>query len=271
MNRIIDIAGDGYAVMCRDNSLVAIKDSEEKLKVHFSDIACVVAHGNSLSYTNTLLQKLIEYNIPFIICDKAHNPFGMLLPFCRHYEYGKRIQIQIEASLPAKKSAWKQIISAKLLNQARVLHLFKEYQAADKLIGYSKDVRSADSDNREGVGARLYFSKLFSDFLRNPESEDVVNAALNYGYAIVRSAVARAVCGSGLNPSFGLFHSSGHNPHCLIDDLVEPLRPFVDKIVKAKYAQIIANDSLTPKLKKMLSEVLAEKIVFEDHTCPVKI
>nr|BAV59345.1 CRISPR-associated protein Cas1 [Candidatus Endomicrobium sp. MdMp-027] len=265
MWRIIDINGDGYHICVRNNNFCALKDNEEKLHVNFLDINCIILYGNSITYTNSAIQKCLENEIPIIFCDKTHIPTGMLLPHFNIAEYGKRLEIQLSASQPIQKQAWKQIITEKLINQANCLaSLIRESHKHLQLSELAKEVKTGDHTFREGVGARIYFEELFDNFQRSDKSEDIINSSLNYGYSILRSCVARAVVSSGLNPSISIFHSKNKNPFCLIDDLMEPLRPMVDYIIKSRFNDFIKEKKLTPTLKKILVSITEKKLLFEN-------
>ncbi|OON99249.1 MAG: hypothetical protein ATN35_01605 [Epulopiscium sp. Nele67-Bin004] len=246
MWRIIDIGGDDLFLHTERDSLVAVRDSKEQSRVHFSDIHSIICHSYGAVYSDKMFKKCLEFNIPLIICDDKHTPQGMLLPFMQHTDAGKRFKLQLNATVPQKKRAWKMIIEEKLRNQAKLLEAVE--LPFDKIKQLSKHVLSGDSDNKEAQGARIYFQSLFGkDFLRTSDNE--INALLNYAYTVLRSCVARAVIGAGLHPSLGLHHSANHNPYCLVDDLMEPFRPFADGIV----LDIIKNyDDITicPQIKK---------------------
>lgn len=263
MWRIIDIGGDNYTLLCNQENFVAVKDGEEKLRVHFSDINSIVVHSYSVVITGVFIQKILEYNIPLIICDRTHNPNGFIISAFKHSEYGNRINLQINASIPLRKKAWQQIIMAKIKNQARVFCKLNRLNEYNILLNYSKEVKSGDSTNREAVASRFYFSNLFEDFKRDSNSSDIINASLNYAYAVLRSNIARAIVGSGLNPALGIFHSHKHNYFCLVDDLIEPLRPFVDFYVKRNLNKIKQFRELNPELKKLLVGVIQENYEYK--------
>ncbi len=256
MWRIIDISGDNYRFVFSQNNFVAVKDGEERLRAHLSDINCIIVHSYSVSYSGVLLQKLLEYNVPLVLCDRFHNPCGILLANFLHSEYGNRINAQINASLPLRKKAWKNIVAAKILNQAGVLSLMGRKDACSQLQEYADDVKSGDATNREGAAARIYFPSLFDNFKRDKNSEDIINSSLNYAYAILRSNTARAIVGSGLNPALGIFHSHKQNPLCLVDDLMEPLRPFADLYVKNNVSELRDKKFLDSETKNLLSGII---------------
>lgn len=211
------------------------------------------------------MQKLIEYNIPLIICDRAHNPAGMFIQTFKHSEYGNRIYTQINASKPLLKKAWKQIIETKIKNQAKLLLNIGKKDEYEILMKYSQTVKSGDSTNREAAAARVYFNSLFVDFKREPDGNDIINSCLNYAYAILRSNVARCVVGAGMNPSLGIFHSYKHNYFCLVDDLMEPLRPFIDSHIRENIEFIKDNNSLNPEVKKILARIIQKRFIYNDE------
>lgn len=265
MWRIIDISGDNYSLISHQENLVVLKEGDEKLRVHFSDINCIISHSYSITLSGVLIQNLIDYNIPFIFCDRAHNPSGILLQTFKHSEYGNRLQLQIKASKPMLKKAWKQIIEVKIKNQAKVLLYIGKEEEYKILMKYSYEVKSGDLTNREASASRIYFQNLFDNFNRNPDSNDIINSSLNYAYALLRSNVARSVVGCGLNPSLGIFHSYKHNYFCLIDDLMEPLRPFVDRYIKENIDEISKYNSLTPEVKRMLVNILEKNFNYNNE------
>lgn len=246
MWRIVDIGGDELFLHVDRDSLIAVKENQEQGRVHFSDIHSIICHSYGATYSDKLFKKCLEFNVPLIICDDKHTPQGMLMPFMQHTDAGKRFQIQLDASLPRKKQAWKLIIEEKLSNQSLLLESIKN--PSEKLKILSKHVLSGDPDNKEAQGARIYFPLLFGKkFLRH--SNHPANGLLNYAYTVLRSCVARSVIGVGLHPSIGIHHSANQNPYCLVDDLMEPFRPFADYLV----FEIIRNNKdyeICPKIKK---------------------
>ncbi|ACC97806.1 CRISPR-associated protein Cas1 [Elusimicrobium minutum Pei191] len=264
MWRVLDIPGDGYHLCVKNNNFSAVKDREEKLHCLFDDINSIILYGNNITISNTCIQKCLEHKVPVIFCDKTYNPAGMLLSSFTTNIYGRRLQLQINASKPQIKQAWQQIITSKLNNQAEVLKRFDTLKAAETIFNMAREVRSGDATFKEGVGAKVYFENLFNDFHRNTDDKDIINSALNYGYAIVRSSIARAVVSAGLNPAIGIFHSKNHNPFCLIDDLIEPLRPLIDFMVKNKLDVLTQEESLSPSAKKYMASVIESNLYFED-------
>jgi CRISPR-associated protein Cas1 len=265
MWRVLDIGGDGYHLCVKNNNFSAVKDRQEKLHCLFDDINTIILYGNNITISNSCIQKCLEHKVPVIFCDKTYTPCGMLLLSFTTNIYGQRLRLQINVPKPKIKQAWQQIIISKLNNQAEVLKKFGISKAANIIFDMAKEVRSGDASFREGVGAKVYFENLFSDFHRNTDGQDIINSALNYGYAIVRSSIARAVVSAGLNPAIGIFHSANHNPFCLIDDLIEPFRPVVDLVVKSREEFFATEKNLSPLAKRELAKITESNLYFNDN------
>ncbi len=227
-NRIIELMSDGLKVSVNRGFLHVEKEGNVLANIPFNSILSLVVTGHQIVYTDNLLRRLCEENIPLIILGKSYLPTGMLYSFEGHFKQMEIQHMQIEQKKPLYKKLWQSIIQEKIQNQSRVLDYFERENPIKEI---SKHVLSGDTDNKEGYAAKLYFKSLFgNNFIRNREL-DGVNAFLNYGYAILRSALARYVVASGLNPSYGINHHNKLNPFCLVDDLIEPFRPLVDKLV----------------------------------------
>ena len=193
------------------------------------DIGYALIEDQSVSVTIPAMDAMAKNNVAVVFCDAKKMPSSMLLNLDSNSVLAEVYKSQIGASGPMKKNLWKQIVSAKIENQARLLNeLGKD---GDSLKPYYMNVKSGDADNREGIAAKQYWKLLFgSDFVRSRDGE-MPNAMLNYGYSILRAGMARAIMGSGLFPAFGIFHKNRYNAFPLADDLMEPYRPYVDQIV----------------------------------------
>ena len=199
-----------------------------EVTVPLADLAALIVSHPQVSYTHAVLSGLATAGATFIACDEKHLPAAMLLPLVSHSMQTERFAAQAQLSFPARKRIWQEIVRAKLLSQARLL---EERTERDWGLGpLASRVRSGDAGNLESQAARLYWRALFGDFHRDPEGEGI-NSCLNYGYAVVRAIVARALCGAGLHPSFGVHHHNRYDAFCLADDLMEPFRPLVDRVV----------------------------------------
>ena len=210
------------------------EEKKEAVKtVPIEDIASVVLDNKQITITQALLGSLLEENCAVITCDSSHLPTGLMLPLDGHTLQNERFRSQIAASLPLKKQIWQQTIQSKIANQAAVL----EYATGEKhqnMLKWATGVRSGDPENLEARAAAYYWKTLFSDIIRGfirGRDEDAPNNLLNYGYAIVRANVARALVCSGLLPTLGVHHRNKYNAYCLADDIMEPYRPYVDLLV----------------------------------------
>jgi CRISPR-associated protein Cas1 len=214
---------------------------------------------------------LAEQDIVVISCDQKHLPISLNLPIYGNTLHSKRIQKQISITVPQKKQLWASIIKQKIINQAKILSILKPGISVELLINASKDVRSGDTTNREAYASTFYWKHLFDlDFIRDRYG-DPPNHLLNYGYAIVRSSIAKAIVGSGLHPSLGLSHKNQYNAFCLADDLMEPYRPFVDFTVFSMAAREDISEELTTKIKRELLSILTMDVIVNKRTSPLMV
>lgn len=221
-----------------DRQLIVDQDGGS-VTLALEDIACLVLDTPQVSVTGALLSACADAGIAVIVPDDKHHPSGVLLPFHRHHAQAYVAHVQVGITQPLKKRLWQNLVVAKITNQADALAL-KKMADANILREMAGHVGSGDPDNVEAKAARLYWSRLFADFIRRDES-DIRNALLNYGYAVVRAALARAVVACGLIPAFGLNHASKTNAFNLVDDLIEPFRPLVDILA---FDQFITADAV---------------------------
>lgn len=262
MWRILDISGDGYHIYV-EHSNVRIAKGDSVTAVAFADIHSIICHGYRNEYSETFLSKCIENEVPVIFCDSKHHPSGMLLPWYQHGESFLRQKIQIDMTVPRGKRAWKYIIQAKIRAQAALLNMYSIPQS-NILKQLADKVTSGDSSNMEAQAARIYFTSLFGKTFLRSDDTNPINSFLNYGYIVLRFLVARMVVSCGLNPSIGVFHSGLRNPFCLIDDLMEPLRPFVDyKVIEN--LTVINSLILTPQIKKELISIILMPVEFNSQ------
>jgi CRISPR-associated protein Cas1 len=240
----------------RDKQLIiSLKEDNQERTIPVEDIGYIVLDNNQISFTMNLLEEMNNNNVAVIFCNNKHLPNAMLLNLDGHHLQTELFRNQIEASGPIKKNLWKQTIEAKIRNQAALLKkLEKEYR---DLKIYAGNVKSGDSDNKEGAASRLYWPRLLGNGFIRDRYGPPPNQVLNYGYTILRAAVARALCGSGLLPTLGIQHHNRYNAFCLADDIMEPYRPFVDEIVnelKDKCdEQIIVDKEIKAELLKIMT------------------
>jgi CRISPR-associated protein Cas1 len=238
--------GDGSPVARDPESGLRARDSQSQ-SIPFADIAVLITSHPQISFTQAVLAGLAAAGGMFIVSDERHLPAAMLLPLSTHSTQTERFAQQAAVSLPTRKRTWQQIVQAKLRAQGRLLEeVTGKNGGLDLLAG---KVRSGDPDNLEAQAARIYWQALFGEgsaaspeqvFRRDREGGGV-NPHLNYGYAVLRAVVARALCGAGLHPSLGIHHHNRYDTFCLADDLMEPFRPLVDRVV-AK----LPRDGVTP-------------------------
>jgi len=226
MWRVLDLGGDNYYLHSQRNSLVVERDGVET-KIPYQDIHSITCHGNGIIYSDSVFKACIKHNIPMVFCDDRHVSTGILLSLYQHKDSAQRHAVQLLASLPRKKLAWKLIVVQKLQNQSDFLKYLGLNRFAEQVKTLSTRVQSGDPSNVEAQVARLYFNALHGQEFYRSDDENNINAKLNYGYTILRSSVARAVISGGLHPGYAVYHSSRINPYSLIDDLMEPFRPMV--------------------------------------------
>jgi CRISPR-associated protein Cas1 len=229
VGRIVEVATDGRHLAVERGFLIVAEHGAEVGRVPLDDIAAVIANAHGITYSNNLLVKLTERGIPAVLCGANHMPAAIVWPVASHHIQTGRMSDQIAASLPLKKRLWSQIVRAKILAQGATLAAVGAPHGGFYLL--SRKVRSGDADNVEAEAARRYWPLLFGPEFRRDKDGDGTNGMLNYGYAVLRAGIARAVMAAGLHPGFGLMHSNRSNPMVLIDDLMEPFRPIVDREV----------------------------------------
>jgi CRISPR-associated protein Cas1 len=235
----------------REHFSLAI-DQEETAFVPFEDIAVIVLNHREITLTHPVLSACAEYGIGLYATGSNHQLAGIFLPFLPHSRTTRMMRKQLGVAKPTAKQAWASIVRRKIENQAACLKLCGA-KGVDRLESYARHVRSGDPDNLEAQAAAFYFAQLYGpEFTRTDERW--TNAALDYGYAVLRGAIARGLVAHGLHPTVGLFHDSEQNAFNLADDLIEPFRPLVDLHV-AKHAAL-TDGELIPADKQALVALL---------------
>ena len=258
-----------FCLSLRNNQMIInTKEMPEMQRsVPIEDIGFLILEHQQTNITLPLLNALSDNNVAVIFCGDNFMPNAMLMNLDSNKTQGESYRAQIEASEPLKKGLWKQIVEAKIRNQAALLN--KLGKNGERLKPYYTNVKSGDSDNREGVAAKIYWGELFGeDFIRSREGVEP-NNMLNYGYTLLRAAVARSLMGSGLFPAFGIFHRNRYNAFPLADDIMEPYRPYVDEIVFDLYAN--GECKLTKDVKSQLLRLLFTDTVFGKITRPLDV
>ena len=240
--------------------------------IPIEDIGVVVLDNRQITITQGLAEALLENNCAIITCDSAHLPVGLMLPLCGNTTQSERFHAQIDASLPLKKQLWQQTVQCKIRNQAAVLQNTRNAIVKNMLV-WAGDVKSGDSDNLEGRAAAYYWRNLFPDILGFTRDREGVppNNLLNYGYAILRAVVARALVGSGLLPTLGIHHHNRYNAYCLADDIMEPYRPYVDALVCQLVADGHLTEELTVELKRELLQIPTLDVAINGKRSPLMV
>lgn len=246
--------------------------SDVTRSVPIEDIGVVVLDHKQITLTQGLIEALLNNNCALISCDSRHLPVGLMLPLTGNTTQSERFRFQIDASLPLKKQLWQQTVSAKIENQAILLKATTAAEVKNMLVWASK-VRSGDPDNFEARAAAYYWKTLFpslESFTRDRDG-DAPNNLLNYGYAILRAVIARSLVASGLLPTFGIHHHNRYNAYCLADDIMEPYRPFVDKVVIEILDSGIECVELNTELKAKLLSIPVVDVKINGQRSPLMI
>jgi CRISPR-associated protein Cas1 len=269
IKRTLYFGNPAYLKTSNEQLVIVMQDSGETKTTPIEDIGLIILDHQQITITQVLMAKLLENNVALITCDNTHHPTGMMLNLDGNTLQSQKFQYQIEASIPLKKQLWQQTIEAKLENQAMMLQV--ERIDCKFIQQLARNVKSGDSDNCEATAAAYYWKNIFPDFLefRRERFGPPPNNLLNYGYAILRAVVARSLVGSGLLPTLGIFHRNQYNAYCLADDIMEPYRPFVDRIV----CQIIRGNGrfleMTPSMKKALLSIPAIDVEIDGQKSPL--
>ncbi len=249
INRILDFSESVARLRVRLRLLVVRCPERDEITIPLSDLAVVVVSNPQVTYTQAVLSGLSEAGGALVACNQKHLPVGLLLPLVAHHAQVERFAAQARASEPTRKRVWQQLVRAKIRAQASVLEAIHGTDYG--LRALVEGVKSGDPGNIEAQAARRYWPRLFADrdFRRHREDEDQ-NLLLNYGYAVLRAIVARAICAAGLHPSLGLHHHNRYNAYCLADDLMEPWRPVVDRAVAEYVSSHDAIRGVEPEAKR---------------------
>ena len=245
------------------------KESQDEKTVPIEDIGFVIIENQQIYISIPAIIELTKNNVSIIFCDEKHMPHSMNLPLECNSIQNQLFSAQIESSLPTKKKCWKQVIEQKIKNQAKVLD--KYGINSKQLIAYSSDVKSGDTTNKEALAAKIYWDLLIgTDWIRNRFGE-YPNNFLNYGYAILRAATARALTGSGLLPTLGIHHHNKYNAYALADDMMEPYRPFIDDEVIEYIKENPEERELTKEFKRKILQVLTRDVSIGKVVRPLMI
>jgi CRISP-associated protein Cas1 len=248
-----------------------LPEKDRTITIPIEDIGIIVLENPQITITHQLISALLENNVAMITCDHRHMPSGLLLPLEGNTTQSERFTDQINASEPLRKQLWQQTIRQKILNQAAVLK--QEGRKTENMKYWADQVKSGDTENHEGRAAAYYWGELFDsslDFRRDPDGF-APNNLLNYGYAILRATVARSLVASGMLPTFGIHHHNRYNAYCLADDMMEPYRPYVDRLVLEIMDDNEIPDELTKVHKAKLLQIPVLDVIINNRRSPLML
>jgi CRISPR-associated protein Cas1 len=268
VKQTVEISSEPVHLASRLGQLIFLRKDRVVGQTAFEDIGIVMVDHPQTTYSHQALSSLAASDAVLVICGDNHLPVGMMLPLSNHTQIAWRVDDQIKLRKPVRKQLWRQLVAAKIRNQA--MNLPSEEPAHGSLMAMAKRVRSGDPDNLEAQAARKYWANWYlpGEFRRDIDQEGI-NSFLNYGYAIIRAAVARVIVSAGLMPCLGLHHCNRSNHLCLADDLIEPWRPFVDQRVREMWQA--GYDSLNQPAKAELLRLLELTVSLGGETGPLMV
>ncbi|NLX07952.1 MAG: type II CRISPR-associated endonuclease Cas1 [Phycisphaerae bacterium] len=268
IKRTVEISSSPCRLSLRQEQMILQREGQDDVSIPCEDIGVLVLDQPAVSVSGQVLTALLEKEAVILLCGPDHLPAGMLVPFSANLVQTQRFREQIAAKLPLQKQLWKQIVQAKIRHQADLLG--KDHPDYSRLIALTYRVKSADTSNVEAQAARIYWQAIFCDSrFRRKREGDAPNNFLNYGYAVLRAAVARALCCSGLHPSIGIHHRNKYNAYALADDLMEPFRPMVD--ARARQIALDGKTEIDRDVKAHLLAVLTDTVQLGDTAGPFMV
>ena len=266
IGRVIEIASDGRHLARHRGFMTVSERGAEIGRVPLDDIGVLLCNARGLTYSNGLMAELARRGVAVVLCGERFLPTAWLMPMEGNHAQSQRMRLQTEAPKPLRKRAWQAAVRAKIRQQAAALELVNGDDGGLKAL--ARKVRSGDPDNVEARAARRYWPALFGADFRRDRYGEMPNPLLNYGYAVLRAATARAIASAGLHPSLGIHHRSRTNTMPLADDLMEPFRPMVD--VAAHRLMREGADEVSPDAKRALAGVLAMDMKTDRGTTPLQ-
>lgn len=271
IKRIVEVSGGPVHIAVEHGQLVIRSKHEDGRngRIPCEDLGVLIIDNVGTTYSHQALIAMLAAGSTTLLCGANHLPAGYIVPYPSHSEATARARLQVAASAPLKKRLWQQLVAAKIRAQAATIAPDRPERAL--LLTLAGKVRSGDQSNMEAQAARVYWKVWLGDrspFRRDPDG-DGINAMLNYGYALLRAAFARALAGAGLLPMFGLHHSNRGNPFCLADDLLEPCRPMVDRAVRTLVSA--GKTEIDKDVKARLLTTLYDTVILDDDTMPLQI
>jgi CRISPR-associated protein Cas1 len=268
MERVVDIATDGRHLSLYRGFMLIEESRQEVGRIALDDIHSVIIHAYGTTWSANLVAALAERGAPIVFCGANHSPIAITLPLDGHHVQNARFRAQWEASTPLMKQLWRRIVSAKIVMQGSLLTA-RGVDGANAFPLIAARVKSGDSENLEAQAARRYWPLLMGSEFRRDRDTPGANALLNYGYAVMRATVARAVVAAGLHPTIGIQHANRGNSLALADDLIEPFRPLVDAVVVSMLGAGI--ETLTPASKRYFARLIAFDLRIDGDASPVSL
>ena len=269
IKRTIEISSKSHLSL-RNKQLVISQSGNEVSQIPIEDIGELILNNPQTTMTQGVMIESQKNNVALVLCDEKHLPISTLLPISEGNKlHSKVLRAQIEVRVSTKKRLWQNTIQEKIKNQAQTLmHFGGNYQHLTAMVAR---VKSGDPTNLEATAARHYWRQLFgSDFRRDQKAEGI-NSLLNYGYSIVRAAVARAIVGTGLHPALGIQHHNQYNGLALADDIMEPFRPWIDLRVKTITLDEDATAEINMETKRELLMILEQKVIYSGESSPLMV
>ena len=268
IKRIIDIS-DGAYVHLKHQQLVIEKQGEIAGQVPIEDLGVLILQHRAIVLTQQLIIACQKNKVVIVFCDEKHLPYSVILPIGEgHTLHNKILKQQMAISEPTRKRLWQQIVQHKIKQQEQTLVMLNK--ESTRLNYLSSQVKTGDSGNCEAIAAQAYWKLLFGKTFKRDVDLDGINSLLNYGYAIIRAMVARSICGAGLHPTLGLFHTNQYNALCLADDLMEPFRPWVDYVVY-KMASTNSDITINQQSKQELLGLMGEAVLYKKKSMPFMV
>lgn len=266
IGRVIEIASEGRHLARYRGLMTVSADGVEEGRVPLDDIGVLLCNARGLTYSNDLMTELARRGAAVVLCGSNYLPVAWLWPVEGHHIQALRMRRQLEVSLPLRKRLWQATVRAKIGQQKTVLEMLGKSDGG--LDGLVRRVKSGDPENMEAQAARRYWQLLFGPDFQRERFGEMPNPFLNYGYTVLRAAMARAVAAAGLHPSLGIHHHNRYDAMCLVDDLMEPFRPMVDYRVSALVSA--GCDEVTTETKRALTGVLTMDLASERGTTPLE-
>ena len=268
IKRIVDISDRAY-VHLKNQQLIIEKQGEIAGQVPIEDLGVLILQHPAIVLTQQLIVACQQNKVVIVFCDEKHLPYSIILPVGEvHTLHNKILKQQMAISEPTRKRLWQEIVQHKIKQQEQTLIML--HKESTRLNYLSTQVKTGDSGNCEAIAAQAYWKLLFGKAFKRDADLDGVNSLLNYGYAMIRAMVARSICGAGLHPTLGLFHTNQYNALCLADDLMEPFRPWVDYVVY-EIASTNSNVTINQQSKQALLGLMSEAVLYKKKRMPFMV